>query len=1044
MRKILLFLFTSLMFNVNGQFLTSEKWEGMTPRNIGPAGMSGRITAIKVSPHNDNHIYVGSASGGLWFSENGGQSWKPIFDQEKVSSIGAIALDPQNPDVIWVGTGEGNPRNSMNLGYGVYRSIDRGKSWKYMGLGETRSIYRILLHPRNPAIAYVAALGSAWGDSSHRGVYKTTDAGKSWEKVLFFNDSTGAGELIMDPVNPDKLIANMWTFRRTPWSFTSGGGKSGMYLTYDGGENWKKITDEEGLPKGPVGRMGLAIAPSDPDRVYALIEKKGKNALYSSKDGGEKWFKVSENDQIGNRPFYYSEIYVDPERPNRLYSLWSLLSMSEDGGRTWEIIAPYNDVHPDHQAFWVHPKDGRFIIEGNDGGLNISRDRGRTWRFVENLPVGQFYHVNIDDEWPYNVYGGMQDNGSWKGPAFVFANGGIRNAYWQELFFGDGFDVVPDPRDPRFVYAMYQEGNLARIDTRTGFHDNIRPTALRPDSLRFHWNAAIASDPLDPGTIYFGSQYLHRTSDGGKTWETISPDLTSNDPEKQKQTESGGLTPDVTGAENHTTIIAIAPSPRTKGEIWVGSDDGKLHQTRDGGENWTDLTGKLKGMPAGAWIPQIEVSKVNDGEAFVVVNDYRRNNWDPYLFHTTDHGRSFRRIVSSGQVEGHCLSVVQDPQNPDLLFLGTEAGLYFSLDHGKNWQKWNKKFPTVPVHDMKIHPKEGDLVIGTFGRSIWILDDLTALREAAGVEKKEMKLFAIPTAYHTWFKTAPGVRFAASTMFEGDNRPPGARITYWLDVDPDSEGLKEDQKRVHFWVMQGKDTIRTFKRDFKQGINRTTWDLEMNSPYLPSREVRKKDQPKPGIVKALPGTYTVILGWGDHRDSASVELKVDPRVEFANADFKENLELAKGLMNDIRSVSDAAQSLAKANQWIRMVNGFLPEDSTEFKGLRKKTKEMGDTISKLQALIFGPKEGKGYYLDNKAWMTWFNSMGSAMNNVVEPVMGPNERRVLRSIHQRTEYTVGIIDSFVKDSWAEYEGMVKKELEALLPKVEAVPLPAQNE
>ncbi|MDX5447556.1 MAG: hypothetical protein LPK47_04175, partial [Bacteroidota bacterium] len=560
MRKILLFLFTSLMFNVNGQFLTSEKWEGMTPRNIGPAGMSGRITAIKVSPHNDNHIYVGSASGGLWFSENGGQSWKPIFDQEKVSSIGAIALDPQNPDVIWVGTGEGNPRNSMNLGYGVYRSIDRGKSWKYMGLGETRSIYRILLHPRNPAIAYVAALGSAWGDSSHRGVYKTTDAGKSWEKVLFFNDSTGAGELIMDPVNPDKLIANMWTFRRTPWSFTSGGGKSGMYLTYDGGENWKKISDEEGLPKGPVGRMGLAIAPSDPDRVYALIEKKGKNALYSSKDGGEKWFKVSENDQIGNRPFYYSEIYVDPERPNRLYSLWSLLSMSEDGGRTWEIIAPYNDVHPDHQAFWVHPKDGRFIIEGNDGGLNISRDRGRTWRFVENLPVGQFYHVNIDDEWPYNVYGGMQDNGSWKGPAFVFANGGIRNAYWQELFFGDGFDVVPDPRDPRFVYAMYQEGNLARIDTRTGFHDNIRPTALRPDSLRFHWNAAIASDPLDPGTIYFGSQYLHRTSDGGKTWETISPDLTSNDPEKQKQTESGGLTPDVTGAENHTTIIAIAPS----------------------------------------------------------------------------------------------------------------------------------------------------------------------------------------------------------------------------------------------------------------------------------------------------------------------------------------------------------------------------------------------------------------------------------------------------------------------------------------------------
>ena len=626
-RFLLSAIFSLFALTINAQQLDMKLLEDMKPRNIGPAGMSGRITAIDVVTSNPQVIYAGSASGGLWKSESGGINWHPVMDSVFIQSIGAVAIDQSNPDVVWVGTGEGNPRNSVTGGYGLYRSLDAGKTWQSMGLERTRNIHRIIIDKTNSDVVYVGAIGSPWGEHPERGVFKTTDGGKTWNKILYVDEKTGLADLVVDANNPNKLIAAMWEHRRKPWTFNSGGPGSGIYITVDGGDNWKKLTDKDGIPKGDLGRVGLAISPSNPKRVYALIEAK-KNGFYRSEDGGYTWKKINDDlKTIGNRPFYYSDLAVDPINENRVYSIYTFINVSEDGGKSFkQWAASYgvtNGIHPDHHAFWIHPTDANFIIEGNDGGLNITRDRGANWRFVENIPVAQFYHINVDNEIPYNVYGGLQDNGSWVGPGYAFKSGGIRNSYWQELMFGDGFDVVPDPDDHTKGYGMSQQGFVGHYDLKTGHVEMIRPTHPDPDMrVRFNWNSAIAMDPFDNSTLYFGSQFVHKSTNKGNTWDIISPDLTTNDPEKQKQHESGGLTMDATGAENYTTILAIEPSPIEKGLLWVGTDDGQVHITRDGGKSWSDLTANITGMPKGAWIPQIRASKFSAGEAYMVVNNY--------------------------------------------------------------------------------------------------------------------------------------------------------------------------------------------------------------------------------------------------------------------------------------------------------------------------------------------------------------------------------------------------------------------------------------
>ena len=766
------------------------KLEGMAPRAIGPAGMSGRVTAIEAVVSNPDIVYAGTASGGLWKSTNGGTSWTPIFDDQPVHSIGSIAIDQDNPDVIWVGTGEGNPRNSQNAGDGVFRSMDGGRTWTRVGLRGTRSIHRLLVHPDDSDIAYAGAQGATWGLTSERGVYKTTDGGQNWDKILFVNDTTGVGDMVMDPTNPNKLIAAMWQYQRWPHFFESGGPGSGLHMTFDGGETWEELTPDDGLPPKPWGRIGLAIAPSDPSRVYALVESED-NALYRSDDGGHSWQMVN-NDmgEIGGRPFYYHDLRVDPKNENRVYSLHSIVTYSEDGGASFETLVPYAGVHPDHHAWWIHPDDPSLIYEGNDGGLYISRDRGASWHFVENLPLAQFYHINYDMEIPYHVYGGMQDNGSWRGPSAVWRDGGIRNSYWQEVAFGDGFDVVPDPQDATRGYAMSQGGNLVYYDSDTGHQRFIKPQHPDEDmQLRFNWDAAIAQSPHDPATLYYGSQFLHKSTDRGQTWSIISPDLTTDNPDFQRQLESGGLTYDVTQAENFTTIVSIAPSPVQEGVIWAGTDDGNLQLTRDGGETWTNVIGNVRGVPDGTWVTQIHASARRPSEAVVVFDNHRRNDWTPYVYRTRTYGERWTRLVDEDDARGYSLSFVQDPEEPNLMFVGTEFGLYFSLDGGEAWQRWTHEYPTASTIDLKIHPREHDLIIGTFGRAAYVLDDIRPLRalarEGTDLLDKPIHAFMAPDAYLATYNEATGTRFIGDGAFVGENRPEGALLSFALNPPED-------------------------------------------------------------------------------------------------------------------------------------------------------------------------------------------------------------------------------------------------------------------
>ncbi|MFT5771516.1 MAG: photosystem II stability/assembly factor-like uncharacterized protein, partial [Algoriphagus sp.] len=872
MRKIYILIFALLLsFSSYSQQVDMDLFKSMKIRNVGPAGMSGRITSIDAVDANPTIIYAGAASGGLWKSTSGGISWNPIFDDQKIHSIGAISIHQKNPDLIWVGTGEGNPRNSLTMGGGVYRSLDAGKTWQLMGLEKTKAIHRIIINPDDPNTVFVGAIGSPWGEQEDRGVYKTTDGGKTWKKILYVDTRTGVGEMIMDPNNPNKIFVNMWQHRRYPDFFESGGPSSGLYLTLDGGDNWKKLDDSNGIPKGDLGRMGLAISESNSNKVYALIESK-KNALYVSEDGGNMFEMINDGGDIGDRPFYYFEIYADPKNENRIYTLYSRVGMSEDGGKSFQQLLQYDGVHPDHHAWYINPFDPKLMIDGNDGGLNITRDGGKTWYFAENIPVGQFYHVNVDNELPYNIYGGMQDNGSWFGPSYIWRRDGIRNTYWQEISFGDGFDVVPDPTDSRYGYTMSQGGNVSRFDKETGHNKTVRPT--HPDKdifLRFNWNAAIAQDPHNAKTVYYGSQFLHKSTDNGDTWEIISPDLTTNDSTKQRQQSTGGLTFDITGAENHTTILAIAPSPIDSNIIWVGTDDGNVQVTKDGGKTWTNVVPKLKGLPKGSWVPQIQASTYDANEAWIIANNYRNNDFSAYAYHTANLGSTFTQIADDSKVWGYTLSIKQDIEVPNLVFLGTEYGLYVSFDKAKTWNKWENGYPkAVSTYDLAIQEREADLVIGTFGRSMWVLDDIRPLRVLAQNNGKlpESKITAVPSsdAYQAEIQQPHGERFAANGKYAAENREFGGRLSFIIN---EADTAKLDTVTVSIFNEAGKQ-IRTLKTLPVNGVNRINWSLDRKSTVDMDNSRRRGGRRtgffEPSGGDALPGTYKVVFAFQEVED----------------------------------------------------------------------------------------------------------------------------------------------------------------------------------
>jgi len=1039
-----------------GQQLTMEQLENLKPRNIGPGGMSGRVTSIDAVHDNPEVMYVGTASGGLWKSTSGGIKWAPIFDKQITASVGAVAIQQSNPSVVWVGTGEGNPRNSLNGGYGVFKTLDGGKTWMSMGLEKTRHIHKILIDPTDPNTVYVGAIGAPWGAHEERGVYKTTDGGKNWRRILFSNNTSGIADMVMDPKNPNKIIAALWDHKRDPWFFKSGGAGSGLYMTYDGGENWKKLSEKEGLPKGELGRIGLAIAASKTDVIYALIESK-KNALYKSTDGGSQWKMVNDKEDIGNRPFYYSDIFVDPQNENRVYSVFTYVNVSEDGGKSFtELMPAYgvdNGVHPDHHAWWIHPKNGQFMMDGNDGGMNITRDGGASWRFVGNIPVAQFYHISTDNEYPYNVYGGMQDNGSWRGPAYVWKVQGIRNSYWQEIAFGDGFDVVPDKDNAQFGYAMSQQGFVSRYDWKTGNNYSVRPTA--PDEktdLRFNWNAGIGQDPFDNSKVYFGSQFVHKSTDKGLTWEVISTDLTTNDPEKQKQSESGGLTMDATGAENHCTILVIEPSPVEKDMLWVGTDDGRVHFTQDGGNTWNEVTKNIKGLPKGSWIPQIKASANNKGEALLIANDYRRFNYTPYAYRTKNYGKTWERIVDEKDVNSYTLAIIEDPKNPNLLFLGTDDGLYMSLNAGDSWEKWTAGFPTVSTKDLVIHPREEDLVIGTFGRAAWVLDDIRPLRAVAGNPDAlvgPFKLFAPPTAYLAAYQQPTGSRFGADALYQGENKKYGAMITYFTkegaakkgakadlktdsedqdESDQDAEKLKSSKDSLFLRVFNGDALIRTigFKKPEKSGFHRMYWNMDEKGADRPSRSISTRNRERGG-KSVLPGTYKLVLTDGLLESMQDIRVAADPRLVASLASMEAVYNAEKVLEGYMQSAADAVKQLVQSKQTAEKLSKELSDlDKKLHKENIKKAKDISKEIDGLIAMYLGTID-KRQGITRNPEVTVMQRIGTASSYVGSRKTGMTvtEEKLMRFAKNQLLMALEKQNAFFETTWSVFEAEMKK-------------------
>ena len=1038
-------------------------------RNIGPAGMSGRITAIDVDLSNTSRIFAGSASGGVWLSTDGGTSWKPVFDKENTLSIGSIKVNQKNPSEVWVGTGEGNPRNSVNTGRGIYKSIDGGLTWKNMGLEETKTIHRIIIDAHNPDIVYAAAMGSPWGPNEDRGVFKTIDGGKNWKKILFVDAKTGAADMVMDPTNPNKLLVAMWEHERKPWTFTSGGKGSGIYLTLDGGDTWKKLTSKEGLPSGELGRVGLAIAPSAPNIIYALIEA-NVNALYKSTDGGNSWKKVTE-ENIGNRPFYYAELYVDPKNENRLYNLYSYVSKSEDGGKTFENIMNYdNNIHPDHHAWWIHPEDPSFLIDGNDGGLYISRDKAKSWTFASNIPVGQFYHVNVDFDFPYNVYGGMQDNGSWVGPTSKLANGGIRNADFQEVQFGDGFDIAPDPLNNRYGYSMSQEGYITYFDRLTGNNKFIQPAIKDSVKHRFNWNAALAIDPMRADGVYFGSQFLYHTTDNGESWTKMSPDLTTNNSAKLKQSESGGITIDATGAENHCTVIAIGPSNIDAKVIWVGTDDGNLQVTKDGGNTWTNVISNIKSAPSNAWIPFIEVSKTNAAEAFVVINNYRQNDYKPYAYHTMDYGQTWRRIADQSQIDGFVLCLIQHPCTPNLLFMGTDAGLYVSFDKGNSWEYLESNMPRVQVADLKIHEVENDLVIGTFGRSLWVMDDLALFEaKAQDVALFQQPFFALhgQTGYLTTNRAAAGERFLGQDDFIGENRSwDNINFKVWYSTATSNAKIKLDEKTTQSKkkkkkedeipvvapgiakdsisvdslslfkkdagklkisiINQERDTVRIFTQNITEGINAVIWNLAGNGVKMPSRRrEREGETDLPSGMSVIPGDYTAVFEYKSFVDSVRAMVRMDPRQSTNGRQLKEKLASYKDFTSKIAGLNNGFDRLKEARASIRIVEALLVNQTDTVK------KEIGMLNTKMQSKLdsidiayFGKISEQGY-LDNSGCISAKIDYALSFYDARFNKPGQNGQIAEAAAREEIIKAQSLFDNFFTKHWGPYVERIEK-------------------
>jgi photosystem II stability/assembly factor-like uncharacterized protein len=1004
-------LFAAPMRAQQGPF-DSDTISGLGARNIGSATMSGRVAAVAAVKEDGRlTVYVGAASGGVWKSSNGGTTYKPVFDKQPVQSIGAIAIDPQAPKTIWVGTGEAWTRNSVSIGDGIYKSTDGGDNWTSLGLKNSERISKILIDPKNGDTVYACVPGKLWSDSEDRGVYKTTDGGKTWTKILKgANLSTGCSMISMSPQDSKVIFAGMWDFRRKGWTFRSGGegptasSGSGLFQSTDGGATWNELDEKsaKGLPAKPWGRVAVTIAPSKPNVVYALIEST-RSALFYSQDGGKTWEERDRSNWMVWRPFYFANLIVDPKNDNKIYKPDLTLIMSEDGGRSFSAIG--GSAHGDFHDVWVNPDNTNHLIAGDDGGIWYSYDGGNTWWKGNNLPISQFYHVSVDQFDPYHVFGGLQDNSAWIGDSQY--PGGITNGRWENLFGGDGFWVFSDPADPNYVYAEAQGGNVGRVNRVTLDGRAVKPMPNYGEGkLRFNWNTPIHMSPNEKGTVYIGAQFLFRSRDHGQTWDRISPDLTTNDPEKQKQEESGGVTVDNSYAEMHTTIYSISESPRDGQTIWVGTDDGNLQITRDAGKSWTNVVGNVPNLPKASWVSWVEASLYDAGTAYATFDRHSFGDMEPHVYKTTDYGKTWMPIVAvDSGVRGYAHVIKEDTVAPNLLFLGTEFGLWVSLDSGKHWAQYKgHEFPNVAVRDIVVHTRESDLVLATHGRGIWIVDDITPLRKLTpDVMAQEATFLQGKPAQQRL--NANGGWSEGSASFNGANSPDAALITYYQNKRHIFGKMK-----LEVFDSQGK-LVDTLPANSRRGISRVEWSMRLKAPRVPPAATAAFEAAQGPRV--LPGTYTVKMTRGTETYTTQVVVGLDPRAKYNAEDRKLEFDAAMRVYN---LLGDMSFEVARINA----VRDAFADRAGKLKGddaLGKRLLDLSQKTDDLRRKIVATKEGGAITGEERIREKTTEIYGDLLTYDGRP----------------TDYQAARIDSLKKelgDVSTEFDGFLAKELPAV--------------
>src|SRR6266513_519346 len=944
---------SSPTFGANETPYNSATISGLGARNIGSAAMSGRISAIAgvKEPSGKITLFVGAASGGIWKSDDGGTRFRPVFDEQAVQSIGAIAIDPKNARNIWVGSGESWTRNSVSIGDGIYKSTDGGETWTDAGLPKSERIAQIVVSPKNSDTVFASVPGALWSDSADRGLYRTTDGGKNWGLVLKgSNLSTGCSTVAIDPNDSNVMFAALWDFRRKGWTFRSGGdgpnapSGSELFRSNDGGNTWNEITAEnnKGFPKKPYGRIAVAVAPSNSKRVYAFVESTD-SALFLSDDGGSTWNERDKSQWMVWRPFYFANLIADPKNPDRLFKTDGSMIVSEDAGKSFAAVG---GMHGDVHCVWIDPTNPQTVFSGDDGGMWYSYNSGSKWWKGDNLPVSQFYHVSVDDQDPYRVYGGLQDNASWVGDSQY--PGGITNSRWENMFNGDGFWMFPDPADPDYVYAEYQGGYVGRVNRYTHEARDIQPKPNYKEKLRWNWNTPMALSPNEKGTLYMGAQFLFRSRDHGQTWERISPDLTTNDPEKQKQEQSGGITVDNSAAEMHTTIYSISESSKDKSIILVGTDDGNLQLSRDSGKKWTNVVGNVPNLPKNSWVSCVQASNFDAATAYAAFDRHTFGGMAPDVFRTTDYGKTWAPLVSAQDakgVRGYAHVIKEDVVKSNLLFLGTEFGLYVSIDGGKAWAQFKgNRFPAVAVRDLAIQPRDNDLVLATHGRGIWIVDDITPWRALTPELLPQEAAFVSARPVQQRIEGNGGWA-NGDAVFIGDNPPDAAVITYYQKARHLFGKLKLEVLDSSGQVV---DELPASKRP---GMNRVTWSMREKPPRVPpAAQIAFGSSRGPRLV---PGLYTIRLTKNGKATETKLTIGLDRRAKFSEADRKAQFDAAM----KVRALFDDESALTDRILFLRGVLAKTGSALPESDSLKKSVNDFDGKVDAVCKQIVATKEG---------------------------------------------------------------------------------------